>query len=47
VAESGFELVELDNDGLRRVDYLGIDPFGVFYSEEAGEVTRHEGDDDV
>jgi hypothetical protein len=49
-AESGFELVGLDNDSLCGVDYLSIDLFVVFYSEEveeAGTVSRHEGDDDV
>jgi hypothetical protein len=49
-AESGFGLVGLDKDGLCRVDYVGIDLFGVFYSEEAvkaGTVSRHEGDNDV
>jgi hypothetical protein len=48
-AESGFGLVGLDKDGLCGVDYVGIDPFGVFYSEEvvkAGTVSRHEGDND-
>jgi hypothetical protein len=45
-----FELVGLDKDGLCGADYLGIDLFGIFYSEEvgkAGTVSRHEGDDDV
>ena len=41
----GFELIGLDDDGLRGVDYLGIDPFSVFYSEEAGTVSGPEGDD--
>jgi aspartokinase-like uncharacterized kinase len=33
----GFEHVGLDDDGSHRMDYLGIDTFGVFYSEEAGD----------
>ena len=44
-AESGFELVGLDDDGLCRVNYLSIDLFGVFYSEEAGDagtVSKHD-----
>lgn len=47
-AESGFELVGLVDNGLRGVNYLSIDPFGVFYSEEAGEagtVSKHVNDD--